>query len=345
MSNVLITADVHIHPHRNDTRRVEDGLSCLRWIYSTARENKCKHLIVAGDLFHDRFRLPTYAYSKGCKIIAENKDIHSIFVLGNHDMYLENDWDVHSLTPLQEWATVIDKPTTLKIAGFPVDFLPYTPTPTKYLKDWNSGASILIAHLAVAEAILNKKYDTLSVEDDSKEKEVISPSLFEPWVKTWLGHYHYGQKLDYGVEYIGSPMQLTYGEAGQRKHVAVFNLESKQAYYVINDKSPQFHIVDDPKQIEDLDVNNAYVKFRCEDGTIESKFEFRKKLSKLGAREIEFEKQPIDVTEMTSVALTNIAALFSDKPKLIAEYVKQQEIPDGMDAEILRRIGTEIVCA
>ena len=343
MAKVLITGDIHIHPHRNDMRRVEDGLECLRWIYHTANEHDCKHLIIAGDFLHNRFNLPTYAYSKACKIVAEHKKIKTIFLLGNHDMFYEDKWDVHSLTPLQEWATVIDKPTTLKIEGFPVDFLPYTPTPTKFLKGWNSGASILVAHLAVAEAVLNKKYDTLSVEDDSKEKEIISPELFEPWVKTWLGHYHYGQRLSNGVEYIGSPMQLTYGEAGQDKHVAVFDLESKTSVYIVNTKSPRFHIVEDPAQIDGLDVTNSYVKFRCEDGAIESKFDFRKKLSKLGAREIEFEKQSIDVIEKAGQALTNIAALFSDKPKLITEYVKSQEIPEGLEAEMLRRLGAEII--
>jgi DNA repair exonuclease SbcCD nuclease subunit len=265
-----------------------------------------------------------------------------VFLLGNHDMFYEDKWDVHSLTPLQEWATVIDEPCMLELSGTPVDFLPYTPHPTKHLKVWQKHSDVLISHLAISEALLNVKYNILSVEDDSKEKEVIKTEVFAKWKKTWLGHYHYGQKLGHNVEYIGSPMQLTYGEAGQKKHVAVFDLETLETEYVENTLSPQFHIIVDPLQVERLDVNNSYVKFRCGEN-IESKFAFRKQLSKLGAREIEFESPPKDVVEVAGKALLNIAALFADKPKLITEFLKTVEIPAGLDAALLEKVGIEFV--
>lgn len=343
MSKVLVTADLHVHPHRGDPRRVEDGLECLKWIYSTARTAACEHLILVGDFLHNRFNLPTYAYSKACKIVSQNKDVKTIFLLGNHDMFYEDKWDVHSLTPLQEWATVIDTPQTLKINDISVDFLPYTPKPSLHLAHFTQPSDVLFAHVSVAEALLNKKYDVLSVEDDSKEKEVISPKAFDRWKKTWLGHYHYGQVIRDGVEYIGSPMQLTFGEAGQTKHVAIFDLATLETVYVDNDKSPKFHIIDDPADVDSIDVTDSYVKFRCEAGGIESKFEVRKKLSKLGAREIEFERQPIDVAEKASAALTNIAALFSNKPQLIDHYVDGIEIPEHLQIEIVKKIGLELV--
>ena len=57
MSKILITADLHIHPHYGEARRIEDGLDCLSWIYKVAEERKIKDVIIAGDFLHHRFSL------------------------------------------------------------------------------------------------------------------------------------------------------------------------------------------------------------------------------------------------------------------------------------------------
>lgn len=348
MSKVLITGDVHIHPHRNDMRRVEDGIQCLEWIYDTARVAGITTVIVAGDFLHHRFSLNAYAYAKACGVVGQAKadGINTIFELGNHDMFYEDRWDIHSLAPIKEWATVIDKPTKLNIHGHDVDFLPYTPTPSKYIDSppFDKPARTLISHLAIANAILNSKYNILSVEDDSKEKEHIEAEKLHKWEKVWLGHYHYGQKVSSQVEYIGSPMQLTFGEAGQTKHVAIYDLETLQTRYVNNEISPQFHIVENQSDVDTLDMTNAYVQMKSSE-VIEAKFDLRKKLSKLGAREIEFIPTKTDVAGQTTKALDNISKLFNDKDKLIEGYVDGVEVPEHLVKDLLKQIGKEIIHA
>lgn len=345
MPKVLITADLHIHPHRSDMRRVEDGLECLRWIYKTAEIADCCNVIIAGDFLHNRFSLNSYAYSKACNIVSQST-IRTIFLLGNHDMYYEDNWDVHSLTPLKGLATVVDRPRTIDLHGYPVDFLPYTPHPSRYLPDFTEPSNVLISHLAVSDALLNARNQMISVEDDSKEKEIISPSAFAKWKKVWLGHYHYGQEVSEIVEYIGSPMQLTYGEAGQRKHVGIFDLDTLQTNYVVNDRSPQFHIVERVDELDHIDVTNSYVQIRCQQAVdeepIETKFDIRRKLSKLGAREIEIQPIKADVNKQTSKALENITQFFNDRNKLIGSYVDAADT-GGLDKELLKKIGLQIV--
>lgn len=344
MSKVLITADLHIHPHRNDQRRTEDGLQCLQWIYDTAAARNLETVIVAGDFLHHRYSLNTYAYAKACKIVADRKraGINTIFLLGNHDMFHENQWDVHSLAPLMEWSKVVDSPTTLDIHGIPVDFLPYTPLPSKYIDGFETPSKTLISHLSVAEAILNKKYDVISVEDDTKEKEVIQADAFKKWKKVWLGHYHYGQKVNRNVEYVGSPMQLTYGEAGQKKHVAIYDLATLKTEYVDNEISPRFHIVEDPDEIDGLAINNGYIQVRAK-GPIANKFELKKKLSKLGVRESEIIPASVDIAKQTTKAMKNITSFLNDRTKLIEQYVDGVKLDPTLDADLMKKIGKEIV--
>lgn len=348
MKKVIITGDIHIHAHRGDSRRVEDGLSCLEWVYETTRIAGLDTVIVAGDFLHHRFVLSSYAYAKACGIVSGAKEdgINTIFLLGNHDMFYEDRWDVNSLVPMHDAATIIDKPTKLAIHGIDVDFLPYTPTPSKYINEapFIKPARTLISHLAIANAILNSRYNILSVEDDSKEKEHIEAEKLHKWEKVWLGHYHYGQKVTSQVEYIGSPMQLTFGEAGQKKHIAIYDLETLESTYVPNKISPQFHIVDNQSQIDNLDMTNAYVQMRSSE-VIEAKFDLRKKLSKLGAREIEFVPTEQDITATTTVALNNISQFFNNKDELVDHYVEGVEIPEHLNRDILKQIGKEIIHA
>lgn len=348
--NVLITADLHLYNHKGETCRAEDGLQCLEWIYSVASKNNIDKVIIAGDFVHHRFNLNAYIYSKACKIVANAKTngIDTIFLVGNHDMYYEDNWELHSLIPFKKWTTVIDKPETIDINGISVDFLPYTPTPSKYLNSFNKhdGKSkrILISHLAIADAVLNSRFDIKSVEDDSKEKEVISVSAFKQWDKVWLGHYHYGQQVSENTEYIGSPMQLSFGEANQEKHVAIFNLETLETKYIVNDVSPKFIITSDHEKLLNEDIKNAYIQLTESDASIDSKFELKKQLSNLGVRNVEFIGSKVDIIQKdTGVALKNIGNLFSDKEKLFDEFLKHINLPENLDIAVVKKLIRNII--
>jgi hypothetical protein len=69
----------------------------------------------------------------------------------------------------------------------------------------------------------------------------------------------------------------------------------------------------------------------------------RKKLAKLGAREIEFVPTKRDVASATTQALDNISKLFHDKDKLIDGYVDGVEVPEHLNKDTLKRIGKEII--
>lgn len=338
---ILLTGDIHVHAHRSDNRRIEDGLECLEWIYKTAEKEEVEYVIIAGDLFHNRFLLNSYTYAKVCRIIQKSS-IHTILLLGNHDMVYEDNWSIHSLVAMSPACMVVDEPKTLFFGTTQIDFLPYTPTPSKFLGTFNPKSEILISHLAVADAVLNAKYDVKSVEDDSRDKEIISASAFEGWKKVYLGHYHYAQKVTKTVEYIGSPMQLSFGEAEQEKHVIILDLETGKQKYVENDISPRFHIVEHVKQIDKINVQNAYIQMRT-DGDVAAKFDLRSKLESAGVRELEFAPVKQDLESQTTQALFDVSQVINDKSQLVESFVDSIEIPDGMNKDLLKKIGKSIV--
>jgi DNA repair exonuclease SbcCD nuclease subunit len=341
MPKILVTGDLHVHPHRNDARRIEDGIECLEWIYQVADAHRVDHVVFAGDFLHDRFLLNTYAYAKACEIIKRHGN--TLLLLGNHDMVYENRWDIHSLVALRGSNTrVIESACTIEMSGYPVDFLPYTNEPSKHLPTFVNPSPLLISHLPVLDAVLNARFDIKSVEDDSKDKEILPATTFHKWKRVILGHYHYGQKLDAVVEYIGSPMQLSFGEAGQTKHVGIVDLSDLTTEYVVNDVSPKFHIIEDVKETTKLVCANAYVQMRTEDD-IAAKFDLRTKLIGGGAREVEFVPPKKDVAAQTVKALDKVIGVINNKEQVVEEFVENADVPQSLDKVLLKSIGKKIV--
>jgi DNA repair exonuclease SbcCD nuclease subunit len=335
---LLITADIHVHKHRDDSRRLEDGLECLEWIYATAVKEKVEKVVVAGDLFHNRFQHNAYGYSKVANIIQHSK-VPTILLVGNHDMLYEENWDVHSLIPFRKFAQVIEKPTTLDL-GCPIDFLPYTPTPSKYLPTFNP-SRVLISHLAIANAIMNAKYDIKSVEEDCKDREIINVDAFKSWEKVFLGHYHYGQRLCDNLEYVGSPMQLTFGEADQKKCVVIFDTITFETRYIENPVSPRFYIVENIVQLDHIDLKRAYIHIRTM-GDIANKFDIRKRLEEGGIRELEFTPIKKDLEDKTAEALINITKVVNDRAKLVETFIDNIQAPPGLEKLLLKKHGKEV---
>jgi hypothetical protein len=137
-------------------------------------------------------------------------------------------------------------------------------------------------------------------------------------------------------------MQLTYGEAGQKKHVAIYDLATLKTEYVDNEISPRFHIVEDPDEIDGLAINNGYIQVRAK-SPIANKFELKKKLSKLGIRESEIIPASVDIAKQTTKAMKNITSFLNDRTKLIEQYVDGVKLDPTLDADLMKKIGKEIV--
>src|SRR5690606_11013821 len=115
---------------------------------------------------------------------------------------------------------------------------------------------------------LNTLYGTKSdviVEYDNDMMPVDS-SIFDGWDMTLLGHYHGAQELNDGVEYVGSPLQLSFGEAFQTKHIIVLDLETLEKEYIENTFSP-VHLIVTPEDIEheNYELKDNFVRLVTQD--------------------------------------------------------------------------------
>lgn len=264
-NDVLLFSDIHIHSHTGKSERLEDCLNTLQWVFDTAHKNDVQNIIFGGDLFQDRKYAEIYAYHKTFNLIRDNlKGINLFLLLGNHDLWFLDNTSISSVTPFSSLPNtkVISYPERLQIAGCTWDFLPFSVDPIdniEYLKRLPGESQYAIGHLAINEAVLHgNQISDVAVEHEG-EMVRISVSLFEHYIHTFLGHYHKAQMVNSKVEYIGSPLQLSFGEAFQEKHCIIFNGKSKDKRYIVNDFSPKFLQIDISEK-DKYDLKNNFVK-------------------------------------------------------------------------------------
>ena len=349
----LLATDLHIHSHKRSIDRLTNCLDVLEWIFQTANAHDCEYILFLGDLFQDRAKIDVMVYLRTFEVFMKhlnlNKNLKVVMLIGNHDMYHREHWDINSVKPLTAFENVqiVDKPTTLNIGGRNIDFLPFTEDPIKELISLKENRektdlSLLLGHVAVHGAMLNTLYGTTAdvvIEHDTGMVPV-DAGIFDDWGRTFLGHYHGAQNLNDKVEYLGSPLQLSYGEAFQRKHIAVLDLDTMQHEYIVNDFSPK-HFIINKNEIENYDLKGAFVRIVVDD--ISNKDLIDIKLDLLEGKKvysIDFKKQ--DRPPEEELKIDEARSILFKQDEMLDKWIEEKGVPEGLSKDKLLKIGKEI---
>lgn len=349
----LIFTDIHIHPHKKSVERLDDCIRVLDWVFETVVAKKIKHIVFLGDLFHDRQKIDVLTYQKTFEVLEKyllKNDLKFFILLGNHDLWHDQKWDVSSVNPLRTLpgVKIINEPSVISLTDDDDNlfgFLPYTHNPIKDLKSlekkWSKFKNkkrILGAHIAVDGSVWNLKYNTISevsIEHDG-EMVKVDKDVFKKWEKVFLGHYHAEQKLADNVEYVGSPLQLSFGEAFQKKHILIYDLKKDTSEYIENDFSPKHFIIKED-EIDDYDLEGNFVRLEVEDMTSSSVMEVRKKLikeNKVSSIQI---KQSVKKEEHV---IEDAKVILQKEDEMIEKYIEQ--VKTDLEKTKLISIGKSI---
>lgn len=354
---ILIFSDVHIHPHKKSAERLGHCIDALDWAFRTALDRKIKNIVFLGDLFHDRQRIDVLTYQRTFEVFELHlikNDLNVVLLLGNHDLWHYQKLDISSVNPLRSLPgiRVVNSPSVEMLSegkeNFFFGMLPYTHNPIEDLKiinsEWNSKApsdqtKVLGGHVSVDGAVWNVRYNTMSdvtIEHDGDMIRV-GPDIFNDWDRVFLGHYHAAQKLNDNVEYVGSPLQLSFGEAFQEKHVIIYNTNDESVEYVKNVFSPKHFIIKED-EISDHELEGHFVRLEVEDIAERHLSDVRLKLmeeSKVSTLEI---KQSQRKDEHV---IKDAKAILYKEEEMLEKYVDQANT-EGLDKDVLIKIGSEI---
>jgi DNA repair exonuclease SbcCD nuclease subunit len=345
MRNILLYSDLHIAAHKKSVDRLHDCLKTQEWVFNVAKNNGIKDIVFAGDLFHDRSKIDVMTYHLTFETMAKYCDgsFNLWILLGNHDLWHYDKWDITSVRPLAALpgVHVINKPCSLEVAGEYIDFLPYTHDPVQHLAELRKANNkVLVAHLAVHGAQFNTNYNRRSdvVLEHDGEMVKIDNTLFKGWEQVWLGHYHGYQEVYENVEYIGSTLQLTFGEAYQEKYVIIYDLDSKKKEFIENIISPR-HFYLNNTNIDNYDVANNFIRLEVEDISATEVVDLKNKLEDLNPGTLEIvpkeKKQEAHIVE-------DAKAILEKEDEMLEKYVNQVDVADLEKTKLLT-IG-KLIC-
>lgn len=219
MAIIGLTADIHLHEHPAYARSVNgvnsrllDCAEAFKAVVTKTKEAGGSLVIVAGDWHHSRkqIRVPVLDVGADALDFAKTKGVDVILVLGNHDMSL--DGLSNSVDGLR-FTDVITDPCVRKIAGNKIGFLPWRDAPEAVAAAYDlftdENVDFVVGHAGVSGA---------KIGPSDFETEGHVPFSVTRDVLTFLGHYHKPQQVPgTRTSYLGSPLQLSWGESGEMK--------------------------------------------------------------------------------------------------------------------------------
>jgi len=255
---VLFTADVHAHNFSDfatilpggRNSRLQAILDTLEVMREYAVRNKLKHLVILGDLFHNQKSVEIdvlFGVSEYLKAIVES-GIKVIILAGNHDHY-SRDGKFHSLLQYHsDNIIVVDSDVqSIDADGVKLYCVPYTDDKDLLVERLETAAEqadiddeeedgdvvkVLCAHLSVDGGTVGSFEHKLKARMTSSD---LNPECFD---YVLLGHYHKPQMLTKNTYYVGSPIQHTRGEMGERKTFT--HISSDGSIDTIPTNAPEF---------------------------------------------------------------------------------------------------------
>jgi len=324
----ICTADLHLSAYTNDPvingvpEKLHYTLLVINNIILYAKKQKIFNIVIAGDIFHTKNIIHSLAQSELLDLIRSNKDITFYCINGNHDLSSRSGQGVSALKCLDNENNVRMFHNTTLIEN--IYFVPWDPD--NMINDIKSGPtnSFLVAHLGVNEAKLSSG---ISIMSDIKLSD------FKKYSHCFLGHYHKPQNVG-NVTYIGSPIQMDWGEKNEEKRFIIVDSETGKIKSVPTDgyrKYYEFDLTKDNrdnllKECETLQKGGHYIKLNkieeFDTNEIDDKFRVVTKIDK-------------DITNR------GITSSMSTDEK-ISRYLEIKNIPEN-DRDIFKKEGINII--
>jgi DNA repair exonuclease SbcCD nuclease subunit len=354
MKKFLLFTDIHIHPHKKSEERLQDCLNCLTWVFETAKKKNIKNVLFGGDFFHDRTKIESLVLHETFAVLKKYLDgsVNFYVLLGNHDLWYYEKTSISSASTLAAFPNVyiIDKPQQIFIDDVSWHFVPFTHNPINdinNLANHNPKDSFLLGHLAVDGAKLNTKGSTADVEiEHDGEMIKVQPNIFKNYKHVFLGHYHNAQTIAENTEYIGSPLQLSFGELEDTKNIVILEVIDDQYInnYVNNTFSPQ-HFEGTVESLLEIDselLKKSFVSILVDDEEKEQITDKIKLLESKGVKSVKIKKNIVDKNQQNETEQIEIAKdILSQSDTMVKKFVEISST--DLDKNLLVEFGLDII--
>lgn len=284
-----------------------------------------------GDLFDKRKTVDFFSLSGAREYFFDQlkkRGIEMITLLGNHDVFYKNTLSISApelLLKDYDNITIIKKPTS--IDG--IDLIPWVCTDNyaeimEFVKE--SKNKFCFGHFEFAGFPM---YRGMTSEHG------FDPAIFKRYKKVFSGHYH-TRSTGKNIEYIGTPMEMTWNDYDDPRGFNVFDTETGETEFHQNPFTLfQKLYYDEDKPLPDVELaRDKYVRLIVEKRTDVKKYEkYLEKLNAAGPIEL---KTVEDFTALDGKNVADTKVDVKDTKELLESYV--DEVDTDLDKTAMKEI-------
>lgn len=317
----LMFTDLHFGVHNNDKIWLNSSLKLAEEMKNTCEDNNIKDIIFLGDFFHDRKSINSNTMWIAHEFFSILKDINLWMIIGNHDTYLKNNTQPHSLRSFENIENVNIIEDTYRLNDY-ITLISWN----KSIK--NHDTPYIAGHFDISGCELSSNF--------TESQETFKISDFKKYKQVFSGHFH-STNITKNIFYIGSVMPFTFADIDcKRGYYIVDFMKDDLKYEFIEFKHcPKYVVIDTKVDIEKTNIENNIIKilYDVEMSTVENEA-FLNKI---------WEKKPLYVyTDLRNISIdseevsrTNIT--FKNTKDILYEYIDVTTVPDFIDKDELKK--------
>lgn len=243
-----IFTDIHFGLRNDSEQHNQDCLEFVEWFADQAVQNTCDTVIFMGDWFHNRVRteVRTAYYSKKAIEILGNLPMNVWWLLGNHDIYMKNDREIHSLMYLNNYKNIklIEKVTQIE----DVVFSPWLVGDDQSILLSTRGKYIF-GHFELPFFLMNQVIEKIY------DGEGLHIDDFQGCDAVYSGHFHKRQvrlnKHKIPIHYIGNPFGHDFNDCNDHERgMAILQYGETIPEYISWPLAPTFDRYDMSEVVE-----------------------------------------------------------------------------------------------
>jgi DNA repair exonuclease SbcCD nuclease subunit len=230
---LLLLGDLHCNNWSNFSTvlpsgmnsRLADCLAIIDQVKEAVKSKRCDAVVFIGDLYESRTRIENdvaFHVQRRMRTLTASTKVY--LVRGNHDTF-DDAGKVDSLEGLRDSCLVLSDGLFCTPAGdhpFMLYFVPWQAQPKDIFDDEMrrelSQPCAMFMHQSVTEGTIGPTDRQVHASLD------LADLPLDQCTRIFAGDYHKHQTLADGkFMYVGSPLQLNFGEAGQDKYLVVYD--------------------------------------------------------------------------------------------------------------------------
>lgn len=278
MNKEALIADLHFGARKNSEIILQSQKKFFyEQFFPYLKEHNIEKIRILGDIFESRTSIDVKIENEVLEFFKQPFKFDVI--IGNHDLYYNNDSSMSSLKMLEKYnnVNIINEQYIDSDTGFVS--IPWIQDKDKFLSSLNNiKADICFGHFDINSFVMVGNHIS---------KNWLLPEHLKVFKKVFTGHFHKKSSIKYEntiITYLGNPYHVDRNDIGQEKGFYIFDKDTFEIEFIENTKSSKFIVVNYPDKIAAESVNNNFIDVHVKEDDVNlNEKEFYKYLSEINS--------------------------------------------------------------